>query len=241
MQPSLGTPAGRVEIALYDPRWPQEFERERKRLQIVFGAEAVAIEHIGSTAVPGLAAKPTLDLMVGLSALDHAEAYAPRLAPLGYQLRPDHPVPGRLHFACIAGGLRTHDLSLVEYGSRFWEQHLAFRDALRADTHLAGDYALLKRRLARQHPDDPAAYNAGKDEFIAKCLLLHRTQVSGQPGSVPQAAASGVIGLGIVIGVSIGAGLGKTIGNIGLGFGLGLALGIALGYALDRLVKTLMR
>lgn len=86
------------------------------------------------------------------------------------KMQPDHPVPSRLHFARITASFQTHNLSLTVHGSPFWEAHLLFRDILRSDPGAAVDFAALKRWLAKVYPQDPLAYAAGKDSFIAGVL-----------------------------------------------------------------------
>jgi len=166
----LGTNYGVVELVEYQPLWAKHFEAERTLLQLSFGTEVIRVEHVGSTAIPGLAAKPTLDMMVGLKELKSAECYSTQLGDLGYEFRPHHPVSGRLHYAKIQGGQRTHNLSLTMYGSDFWEAHLLFRDYLRSHSEATRTYQALKYRLAEKYPKDTVQYTGGKDEFIAEVL-----------------------------------------------------------------------
>jgi GrpB-like predicted nucleotidyltransferase (UPF0157 family) len=169
-----------VDLIPYQPRWPEQFEGERQRLLLILGSEVIRIEHVGSTAIPGLDAKPTLDMLAGLKELKSAEWYSTQLRDAGYEFRPQHPVPGRWHFAKIQGGLRTHNLSLTAYGSDFWEAHLLFRDYLRSHPEAASTYQALKHHLAEKYPGDTVQYTTGKDEFIAEILNAARTWRAGR-------------------------------------------------------------
>src|SRR5215217_165995 len=158
-----------VVIAAYDPRWPACFARLRDRLAAALGPLAVRIEHIGSTAVPGLAAKPIIDLDVVIA--DHADlpAVIERLRPLGYQHEGDLGVPGREAFTTPAGA-PAHHLYVCALDTRALGRHLAFRDALRADPALADAYGDLKRTLAARLAHDRDAYTEAKSAFIDQVL-----------------------------------------------------------------------
>jgi GrpB-like predicted nucleotidyltransferase (UPF0157 family) len=184
----LGIKYGVVDIIPYQSLWAQQFECERKLLLPVLGTEVIRIEHVGSTAISGLDAKPTLDMLAGLKELKSAEWYAASLRDVGYEFRPRHPVPGRLHFAKIQDGLRTHNLSLTVYGSDFWEAHLLFRDYLRSHPEAAQAYQALKHRLAEKYPGDTVQYTAGKDEFIAETLKAALAWRAGREVSVRTAS-----------------------------------------------------
>jgi len=163
-----------IEIVLYDRRWPAEFRRVGVPLRAALGDLAVRIDHIGSTAVPGLAAKDIVDVQVTAAALD-AAAFAAALAPLGYTpqegITSDHAPPGRdgapeewrkLYFRAPAGQRRTH-LHVRQVGRANQRYALLFRDYLRAAPHAAGAYRQVKEALARLHPDDVNAYDDVKD------------------------------------------------------------------------------
>jgi GrpB-like predicted nucleotidyltransferase (UPF0157 family) len=155
----------KVEIHEYDPRWAEEFEREKAAILAVLEGVAgiVDIEHIGSTAVPGLAAKPVIDLQIGVQKLGAAEEYVERLAKLGYVNHPQDD-PGRLFFR--KGMPRTHHLHIVEHGSWDHRRHLTFRDNLRADPETLAEYQALKRELAAKHPLEREEYVEGKTAFV---------------------------------------------------------------------------
>ena len=168
-----------VVVVDYDPRWPSMFEDEAARLRAAAGPALVELHHVGSTAVPGLAAKPILDMLGGVRTLEDADALVPRIVAAGYVYDRTHEdeLPRRRYFVRRGpDGVRTHHLHVVEMGSWFWTQHLAFRDHLRARPDVAARYAALKRELAARFPDDRVAYTSGKSEFIAACLPGARVQ-----------------------------------------------------------------
>ncbi len=152
-----------VEIVDYDPAWPDRFAAERDRLApLLSGAE---IHHIGSTAVPGLAAKPVIDLMALVADLDEP---IEDLVERGGYAYPDayNATLDRRRWLCRpSAALRTHHLHLV-LDRPLLEHHLRFRDRLRADPSLAADYSALKRDLAARHREDREAYTAAKAAFV---------------------------------------------------------------------------
>jgi GrpB-like predicted nucleotidyltransferase (UPF0157 family) len=155
-----------VEIAEYDPVWPEAYERERAAIADALGGNLLAIEHVGSTAVPGLGAKPIVDVMVGLRELsDHARCVDP-LTSLGYEHKGEYGIPGRHYFRKPVQGPRTHQVHMVEQGSAFWVRHLLFRDYLRANPDEAAAYDRLKRGLAERFGTDLEGYTEAKTEFI---------------------------------------------------------------------------
>jgi len=155
-----------IVIVDYDPRWPAEFERLRDRAAAATGELALAIEHVGSTAVPGLAAKPVIDFVVVVAARDVGSAVE-RLEALGYAHRGNLGVEGREAFSVPQGEARHH-LYVCPADSEELRAQLAFRDGLRADPELAADYEAVKRRLAELYRDDRTAYTEGKTEFVTR-------------------------------------------------------------------------
>ena len=159
-----------VVLVDYDPEWPRAFEGERDRIARALGPLALAVEHHGSTAVPGLAAKPILDIMVAVARLDEVEEHERRLVAAGYDRREVGDLPGRLYFQRWIDRRRHVHLSLTELGSDFWREHLVFRDALRRDPKLLQAYADLKRDLAARYREDRLGYTDAKTGFIRKAL-----------------------------------------------------------------------
>ncbi|WP_376795922.1 GrpB family protein [Thermogemmatispora sp.] len=160
----------RVILVDYDPGWPLEYAAERQRLAEALSPWLVAIEHIGSTSVPGLAAKPIIDIMVAVGALSQAAHCIEPLHTLGYAYQPEVErfIPERRYFRKLRGEQETHHLHLVEYDSPFWRRHLLFRDYLRSHPATAQEYARLKRELAVRFPEDVAAYTEAKTAFIRR-------------------------------------------------------------------------
>ena len=155
-----------VEIAEYDPAWPALFERERDMIAGALGDLMVAIEHVGSTAVPGLGAKPVIDIMIGVRNLTDGERCVGPLEGLGYEYKGEYGIPGRLYFRRLTKGGRSHQIHMVEHESDFWERLLLFRDYLREHPGEARAYYELKVRLAAQFRTDREGYTEAKTEFI---------------------------------------------------------------------------
>jgi len=160
-----------VQIVPYDAAWPARFEAERRLLLEVMGRWLVdgSIEHVGSTAVPGLAAKPVIDIMAGVESLETSRAAVAVLERHQYcyaAYRTDV-----MHWLCKPSpALRTHHLHLVPLGSPLWMEQLAFRDYLRTHPDTALEYAALKRRLAEAHRFDREAYTTAKTPFVQRVV-----------------------------------------------------------------------
>lgn len=158
-----------IVVADYDPRWPLAFAEEAARIREACGGDALAaIEHIGSTAVPGLAAKPIIDIMPGVLDIGRAERLIPAMQSLGYESLGAYGIERRLYFR--RGEPRSHHVHMVELGGEFWRRHLLFRDHLRANPAQAAEYARLKRELASRFGVDREGYTAAKTGFIERCL-----------------------------------------------------------------------
>lgn len=164
---SIGLARGMVEVVAYDPRWADEFVRERQRLLDILGARVLAIEHIGSTSVPGLAAKPIIDMIAAVRTLDDVEQMIASLQALGYEYMPERMFVDRKFFPKGPRSKRTHHLNFVLVDdAKQWMQPLQFRDYLRTHSDTRDAYATLKQQLAEAHSEDRAAYSAAKSEFI---------------------------------------------------------------------------
>ena len=155
-----------IALAVPDPRWPAHYAAARDEIVGVLPVPPLLIEHIGSTAVPGLAAKPVIDIIVLVADLASLEPALPDLMRLGYEFRPDVSNAERLFLRRFApGGARTHHLHL-HTDPQDVHRHLLFRDCLRADAATRTEYEALKRDLARRHEGDRQAYASGKNDFI---------------------------------------------------------------------------
>jgi GrpB-like predicted nucleotidyltransferase (UPF0157 family) len=158
-----------IVIVEYDPAWPAEFVRLRERAKGVLGDVAIAIEHVGSTAVPGLPAKDLIDMVAVVESDDDIATAISRLATIGYKARGNLGVVGREAFWWPEGEKRHH-LYVSPTRSAELQAQVAFRDRLRSDPAVARAYVALKRELAERHPDDRLAYTEGKTEFIEATL-----------------------------------------------------------------------
>ncbi len=157
-----------VEIAVYDESWPEAFEKESELLISAVGDYATgSVEHIGSTSVPGLAAKPIVDIQVGVAGLEESRPAFGALEAIGY--RYDSVCPHAMHFFDKRVlGKQHYNLQLIPYRSDCWNMRIAFRDYLRSHLDVAQQYAALKRKLARRFRFDGAAYGKGKGSFIRR-------------------------------------------------------------------------
>ncbi len=159
-----------VHIVPYDLAWPSQFEAERKELLIALAPWLVgSIEHVGSTAVLGLAAKPVIDIMAGVESLDTSRGAIDALAKLEYQYFPYR--PDVMHWFCKPSpSFRTHHLHVIPYGGDLWKERIVFRDCLRSNQAVADEYAKLKRHLATVHRLDREAYTEAKGPFVTEVL-----------------------------------------------------------------------
>lgn len=164
------SPEAPIEIVSYDPSWPRQFLEERDLLAQTLGAWILGgIEHVGSTAVPGLDAKPVIDIMVGVHDLDSSRPAIPAAEAVGYSYAPYR--PDVMHWFCKPSpAFRTHHLHMVPFQSRKWIERLAFRDYLRAHPDAAAEYAELKRSLADRFKFDRERYTDEKGPFIENIL-----------------------------------------------------------------------
>lgn len=158
-----------VIVVPYDPAWPQQFAAIVARVQPALADIALSIEHVGSTAVPGLAAKPVIDLDVIVAGPREVQVAIERLAGLGYEHRGELGVPQRDAFRYPPGTARHH-LFVCQQGSQALANHLGVRDYLRNHPEAAREYGALKQRLAREFHDDIDGYVEAKTPFILDIL-----------------------------------------------------------------------
>ncbi|MFI7080034.1 GrpB family protein [Micromonospora sp. NPDC049903] len=173
----------RITIVAYDPRWPASFDHQRNRIEAALGNGLVGrVEHVGSTAVPGLAAKPIIDMLALVSDYDQTAGLVTALGDIGWVHAPE---PGdherRKWSFCYPDVVwRTHHLHIWEVGSPDWRRLLPFRDYLRRHPDLAAEYARLKAELAAVDDSDRPRYRSGKAPFIQDIL---RRAVPGRAGA----------------------------------------------------------
>ena len=163
-----------VHLEDYDPIWPARFASERQRLaEVLEPWMAGPIEHVGSTAIPGLRAKPIIDIMVAVRTLEESRPAIDVLRGLSYRYFPHR--ADVMHWFCKPSPeFRTHHLHLVPFWSRLWAERLLFRDYLRSHPQAASEYATLKARLAEEHRFDREGYTDAKGPFIQRILALAR-------------------------------------------------------------------
>lgn len=178
-RPALGheyvmTGEAPIIVVPYDLSWPDQFEQERNELLKTIQEWIVGgIEHVGSTAIPGLAAKPVIDIAAGVESLEASRPAIAILTDAGYCYSPYR--PDVEHWFCKPSpAFRTHHLHLVPFRSTLWDDRLAFRDYLRAHPSVAREYEQLKYELAAQYRLDREAYTDAKAPFIARVLQMVR-------------------------------------------------------------------
>ncbi|MBI1813212.1 GrpB family protein [Candidatus Peregrinibacteria bacterium] len=181
MSPDIPT-IGCEEIIIvpYSENWPASFAMEKKRLQDAIGNTIVAIEHIGSTAVPGLAAKPVIDIIAGVRSMQEADGLIRELKNLGY-LYPEEfnaSLPDRRFFMHMNKKKteRTHHLHLISYQGKEWKEAIAFRNLLRGSHAVAEKYAALKKTLSLKYKNDREGYTSAKTAFIERALEPKQTK-----------------------------------------------------------------
>lgn len=173
-----------VEVLDYQPTWPQQYADEARQIGAAIGQYVLRMEHIGSTAVPGLAAKAVIDILILIHDLKDTPYIVPSLAALGYDYVPKHEslFPQRRYFQKLnAEGKHTHHVHIVASQDGFFADHIRFRDLLRADSSHRVAYAQLKHELAAKFPDDRAAYTEGKADWIAHLLKSASSACSYDP------------------------------------------------------------
>ena len=166
----VGLKRGTVELEPYQESWKDFYEKEAQRLDEITDGYFQNIEHIGSTAIEDMVAKPIVDILAAVENLESSKDIIPVLENHGYEHRPDEDVSGRLFLAKGPRTNRTCYLSIAEMQSEFYREKLAFRDYLREHPKTAEEYAVLKEELASAYSDTRAEYTAQKGDFIQNIL-----------------------------------------------------------------------
>lgn len=166
-----------VRVVPYNSEWIEQFRQETALLQPLFGDELVAMHHVGSTSVPGLQAKPIIDIMPVVRHIAYVDSLNEAMHRLGYESLGEFGIAGRRYFR-KGGDDRTHQIHVFQQGDPNIERHLAFRDYVRAHPAVAAQYGELKAVLAQRFPEDIDGYNDGKDAFVkaveAQALVWYR-------------------------------------------------------------------
>ncbi len=166
------TDSSHEQVVPYNPEWSDLYEAEAVKLREVFGNELLGIEHIGSTSVPGLAAKPIIDLMVLIDNHENAEKFIPKLQELGYPFDPTSPTAQSTERHLFRKGNPTQYHLSIAYADRgsFWKRQLAFRDYLREHPEERDRYAALKQELIKKDPTGKGSYIQGKTDLVNEML-----------------------------------------------------------------------
>jgi len=155
-----------VRLAPHSPKWAEHFEAEKDLLSKNLGPKVLEIRHMGSTAIPGVPAKPIIDIIAAVRDLPDVENFTSTLAKLGYEDKGEAGVTGRRYFVKGPEEARTPHLNFFELDSDGWNTHIFFCEYLKTHPEAAAEYAALKEKLAKDFPNNRAAYTAGKESFV---------------------------------------------------------------------------
>lgn len=163
-----------LRLVPYDSTWPMEFAAEAARIEQACAGLPIRLEHVGSTSIPGLSAKPVIDILAGRPGNMSGDAYVSAFKQLGYEHKGSFGVPGRNYFR--RGSPRTHHVHLVSWSSELWQDHLLFRDYLRTHPLVAREYDTIKRELAAMYLQDKERYTDAKGPFIRSIVRRARDE-----------------------------------------------------------------
>jgi GrpB-like predicted nucleotidyltransferase (UPF0157 family) len=163
-----------VRLVPYDGTWPLEFAAEADRIERACDELPIRLEHIGSTSIPGLAAKPVIDILAGRPSNVAGSAYVTAFKQIGYEHKGAYGIPGRNYFR--KGTPRTHHVHLFSWSSELWRDHLLFRDYLRAHPEIAREYETIKRELAIMYLQDKEQYTDAKGPFVRSIVRRAREE-----------------------------------------------------------------
>ena len=178
---TLGLKRGTVKLLPHDSEWAEIFAREKQLLKKTFGNTIIAIEHVGSTAIPGIPAKPIIDMNIGVRSLKIARNMKNKFKKIGYEYRPVNPLISKRQkkqlkwqelYVKGPESKRTHFAHVTVYNSDYWRRDLLFRDYLRRNPPRAEEYANLKRKLAKKYPKNRMKYTENKDKFIQETIKI---------------------------------------------------------------------
>lgn len=170
-----------VRVVPYDPDWPAAFAVEAESIRGALRDVPANVHHIGSTAIPGIFAKPIIDILLVVPSLELLDSQVPLMEALGYESLGEFGIAGRRYFRkdSATTGIRTHQVHAFEAGSTGARRHLAFRDYMRSHPDAAQEYSLLKQRLANEFPHSMPDYIDGKDAFVKHHESLALAWLSG--------------------------------------------------------------
>lgn len=169
-----------VKVEDYNPDWVGEFQQEKARItEVLKNYSPLCVEHIGSTSVKGLGAKPILDIMAGVRHLDEADTFIEPLKSIGYEFVQHQEFPERRFFRKGQWRAGTHHLHIYRFGSEQWKNQLSFRDFLRSHPDVRKQYQQLKRSLSQKHRADIVGYTEAKAPFIQYVIESAKKEVNG--------------------------------------------------------------
>ncbi len=174
----IGLKRGTVRLVEYDLKWSSSFNREEKKIRKIFGKDALKIQHIGSTAIPGILAKPVIDIGLVVPSFKKVLGCVKELESIGYKIKNDDFRKERLFFTKGPEDKRTHYLHIGELNDYYIEDMILFRDYLRAHRAIALKYSSLKEELAKEYGDKREIYTAKKEKFIEGIVKKAKYEVS---------------------------------------------------------------
>lgn len=166
----IGLKKGTVKLVGHNPKWRQNFKRNEKKIRKVFGQDALEIQHVGSTAIPGILAKPIIDIVLIVSSLKKVRRYEKKLKEIGYEIKKNDTKKERLFFTKGPEKKRTHYLHVSQIGSGYAEDMILFRDYLCKHKDVAKKYSELKESLAKKYQDKRAIYTEKKTKLIERIV-----------------------------------------------------------------------
>ncbi|WP_425448293.1 GrpB family protein [Dethiothermospora halolimnae] len=166
----IGLKRGTVKLLPYDSQWKKEYDNEKELLNFTIGKYILDIQHIGSTSIEGLWAKPIIDIAVGVESLDLVTEIKSLLEDIGYEYRGNAGVEGRVFFTKGKEELRTHYLHIIVFNGYIWRNQINFRDYLRVHKEYIDEYSNLKEKLEAKFSEDRGSYTKKKSEFINMIL-----------------------------------------------------------------------
>jgi len=175
---TLGLQRGIVRLVPHSGEWDRLFEEEKARIVTCLQGKTFDIEHVGSTAIPGMPAKPIIDIAAGVPDVEAIGEYVKLLSQIGYEYRGDRSGDGDHTFAKGPESRRTHYLHMVAMGSTKWYDYVLFRDYLCCHEETRRAYVALKRNIAEEHPSDRKTYTQGKQESIRRVIKLARDELT---------------------------------------------------------------
>ena len=163
-QPLLGLKRGELRVSPYREKWKNLFKTEKKDIEKAIGDYIEDIQHVGSTSIPGMSAKPILDIAIAVKDFEEARICIEPLSKMGYAFKGENGIPRRHYF--LKGEPCTHHIHLLEKDSEEWEKLILFRDYLRSNQNTAEEYKKLKIDLSERHREDRKSYQAAKGNFV---------------------------------------------------------------------------